>query len=122
MANTVYDIKIWKEKCSTRSETIYFAETVSIDGNHRGVSIARNEGKDINASQMNIPALAYYVNQGRKKISGDGDLFRYDISFPIERTIYSDKGSARRRRGFSEEEIDEFFEAYNDPNNPNPRG
>lgn len=118
--NIIYEIKIWKEKCSTRSETIYFAKTDSIDGDTEKAIHANSEGKDISASQMTISALAFYVNQARKRISGSVDLFRYNISFPIERSIWSDKGSARRRRGLSEEEIDEFFEAYNDPNNPNP--
>ncbi len=117
---TEYLIRIDKQQSNYKSEFCYYAVTVSIDGDPKKASIASLEGKDVSVSQYDIAALAYYVNRSRKEISGDGDLVNYKFSFPTERAIYAGKSIAGLSLGLSDEEVANFWKAFNDPNNPDP--
>lgn len=111
---TKYVITITKGLSYKQSEFCYQAVTTSIDDN----PLANLEGRDVSASQYDIPALAFYINKCRKKIKDWGVY--YEFHFPNERHIFADNSQAHVTIGLSEQEIIDFWKALNDPNNPDP--
>lgn len=111
-----YVIKVYKNYAPhVRNIPTYFARTVLLNEK------SFNEMTDpLGASQVTLEALAFYVNKGRNKLSGSGDMVHYEMIFPQDVSFRGDKGALSKVSGLSLEEIDRYFTALNDVNNPDP--